>query len=69
MKYAIVVAVLTLAGCSNAPVQAWEKGDLARQEMSWSPDPMQAALRDHVATSKEGSSGGIGAGGGGCGCY
>ena len=69
MKWIVITTCLLLSGCSLPAVQAWERGNLAKEEMEWSPDPMQSALRDHVYTSKEGSSGGIGASGGGCGCY
>ncbi|MBA53695.1 MAG: hypothetical protein CMK89_04505 [Pseudomonadales bacterium] len=58
-----------LAACETSPVKPWQRGDLARAEMAWEPDPMESSLRDHVYTSKEGSSGGVGTGGGGCGCY
>ena len=53
-------------GC--ATVEPWERGDLAKTEMAWDPDPMRSALRDHIYFSKEGSSGGASSGGGGCGC-
>jgi len=36
--------------------------------MRWDPDPLQAAMGNHTHFSKEGSSGEIGAAGGGCGC-
>lgn len=69
MKYGLILILFILSGCSLGPVEAWERGDLAKQEMGWEPDPMQAILRDHIYTAKEGSSGGVGASGGGCGCY
>lgn len=71
MKISVVVPLLLLilCGCETVPVKAWERGDLARKEMAWEPDPMESALREHVYTSKEGSAGGVGTGGGGCGCY
>ena len=36
--------------------------------MQFDPDPLEARMNQHVYTSKEGSSGGYGIGGGGCGC-
>jgi hypothetical protein len=36
--------------------------------MQFDPDPLQAKLREHTYASKEGSTGGYGVGGGGCGC-
>jgi hypothetical protein len=59
---------LLVGGCATAPVQPWERGTLARWDMRWDPDPLQAAADDHAHFSKEGTSGGIGAAGGGCGC-
>ena len=55
-----------LGGC--APVRPWERDTLARPDMAWDPDPLEAALRSHVFFSKEAALGGAGAGGGGCGC-
>lgn len=57
-----------LSGCAMQPPQAWEKGNLARKEMSLSGDPLDAAFLQHVYFSKEAASGGTGVGGGGCGC-
>jgi len=68
-RFLLLMGSLMVCACDTMSVQAWERGDLARKEMAWQPDPMQSALRDHVYTSKEGASGGIGTGGGGCGCY
>ena len=55
-----------LGACST--VNPWERGILAKPEMAWEPDVLQGQLQEHVYFSKEGSSGGYGAGGGGCGC-
>jgi len=57
---------LVLAGC--ATTQAWERGDLAREVMSVDGDQDASALRQHVLSVREGTSGGFGGGGGGCGC-
>ncbi|WP_108127097.1 DUF4266 domain-containing protein [Saccharospirillum mangrovi] len=57
-----------LAGCSSLGVKPWERDLLAQQDMELISDPIEAALDDHVYFSKEGSSGGRGFGGGGCGC-
>jgi hypothetical protein len=65
---ACVAFVLMLAGCASTPVQPWERGRLARWDMRWDPDPLQAAANEHAHFSKEGSGGHIGAAGGGCGC-
>jgi hypothetical protein len=64
----ILGALVLLAGCATTPVQPWERGRLARWDMRWDPDPLQAAMTNHAYFSKEGTSGEIGAAGGGCGC-
>lgn len=57
------------AGCSAIkPVQAWEKGVLAKPEMLIEGDTLEARFNEHIYTSKEAASGGSGVGGGGCGC-
>ena len=61
-------ALFSLGGCAMQPPQAWEKGDLARKEMTMENDPLDQAFTQHVYFSKESASGGYGAGGGGCGC-
>ena len=62
------ILLLALGSVGCAELQPWERGELAKTEMAWDPDPMKSALRDHVYFSKEGSSGGASSGGGGCGC-
>ena len=58
-----------LGGCSTlTPVKPWEKGDLAKPEMTFEGDPLEGRFVQHIYTSKENSSGGYGVGGGGCGC-
>lgn len=64
----LLIALALLAGCATAPVQPWERGRLARWDMRWDPDPLKAAMAEHAHFSKEGTSGAIGAAGGGCGC-
>ncbi len=67
MRFCAGLALLaTLAGCET--VEPWERGTLAREEMQWQSDVMEARLRDQTYTSKEASAGGSGAAGGGCGC-
>ena len=69
-RRALVAALLLLlplaAGCAS--VKPWEREILARDDMAWDPDPLEAQLREHVYWSKEASLPGGGAGGGGCGC-
>ena len=63
--------LLTISACllsSCTEVRAWERGYLARDEMAWEPDALEGALNEHIFFSKEASSGGNSAAGGGCGC-
>jgi hypothetical protein len=66
----LVFALLAqLAGCATTePVAPFERGYLAEEGMQWEPNPRNEKLKGHVYTSKEASSGGAGASGGGCGC-
>ena len=55
-----------LASCTQ--VRPWERGYLAKEEMAWDSDVLERQLNDHIFFSKEASSGGNSAAGGGCGC-
>lgn len=68
LRTALLLALLSAMLISCADVKAWERGYLARDEMTWDPDPLESALNDHIFFSKEASSGGNSAAGGGCGC-
>lgn len=63
------LAVSTQAACSSMnTVNAWDKDILARPEMALVDDKVVEYLDAHIYFSKEGSIGGQGMGGGGCGC-
>jgi len=71
MKKMVAVASLLalsslLVGCGT--VQPWQKGNLGKEEMAFDPDPLQTRFAEHTYFSKEGASGGMSVGGGGCGC-
>lgn len=66
MRVVLLLAALLLAACET--VRPWERGTLARDDMQWQTDVMEDRLRNHIQYSKEASSGGSGAAGGGCGC-
>jgi hypothetical protein len=70
MKQKIVFLMITFAvsGCAFEKVQPWDRGDLARPEMSAEPVFLEATMRDHTYVSKEAASGGGALAGGGCGC-
>jgi hypothetical protein len=66
---ALPIVLLVLAGCATFdPPKPWEKGELAKREMQFDADPIDAKATQHIYTSKEGAGGGYGVGGGGCGC-
>ena len=69
-KMVVNITVLTaLSGCmTTEPVAPYERGYLAEEGMQWEENPRNEKLKGHVYTSKEASSGGAGAAGGGCGC-
>ena len=67
----LLAATITAAsaGCALVqPVQPWEKGVLAKPEMGFENDRLDASFAEHTYASKEAASGGSGVGGGGCGC-
>jgi len=64
-----VLLLVVVAGCATFdPPKPWEKGQLAKPEMQFDPDPLETKTTLHIYTSKEGAAGGYGVGGGGCGC-
>ncbi|HEX2676503.1 MAG TPA: DUF4266 domain-containing protein [Polyangiales bacterium] len=65
MALAVALA-FALAGC--ATVRPEEKEYLSEPAMTWSSGGMAKAQEEHVLDNREGSSGGVDARGGGCGC-
>jgi len=61
-----LLLLLGLAGCVR--VAAHEREYLARPAMDPQADPLEDKLDTHVHEYREGSMGGTGVGGGGCGC-
>lgn len=57
-----------LTGCAATAMQPWDRDLLAQKKMSFIPSPMVNAVDQHVYSSREGSTGGMSLGGGGCGC-
>jgi len=65
----LTLILMMVAACTNVqPVAPYDRGYLAEEGMGWEADVRDAKLKGHVYTSKEASSGGAGAAGGGCGC-
>jgi uncharacterized protein DUF4266 len=61
-----LVILLAQSGC--AAVAPYERGILGSRVMQASADPAEAKLDAHVHEYREGSIGGAGVNGGGCGC-
>lgn len=66
MLVLIILFCFGATGCET--VKPWHKGNLAKYEMAFSPDPLEAKLNDHTYFAKEASSSGSVVSGGGCGC-
>lgn len=64
-----LLLLVSLGACTSFnPPQPWEKGTLARKDMTFEADPLDQRYVQHIYFSKEAASGGYGVGGGGCGC-
>lgn len=72
MGTAVVMALAGLSGCGSlsniGKVNAWEKGNLAKKDMTFEGDALDSRFVQHIYGSKENATGGYGVGGGGCGC-
>jgi Domain of unknown function (DUF4266) len=64
----MILTLASLAGCGRYAVRADEKEFLADRIMQPDYDAMETASDQHVLNNREGSQGGFGAAGGGCGC-
>ena len=64
----LLTMIIILSGYGCASVKPWEKDRLADQIMIFDHDKTDTAAREHMMNSMEGSWGGFGVGGGGCGC-
>lgn len=69
MMLLTLLAALSSTACSHFEgPKPWEKGLLAKPEMTMETDPLDARFTQHIYSSKEAATGGYGVGGGGCGC-
>jgi len=57
-----------LTGCGTLGVKPWERDQLAKRSMRPVTHPVIANMQNHIDYSKEASTGGQNASGGGCGC-
>lgn len=65
---AVIYCASLLGACSSWGVKPWERDLLAKKAMLLTNDATDLASDDHIYFSKEGTSGGRGFAGGGCGC-
>lgn len=63
---AIAACSIAIAGC--ATVAPYEREYLSRASMDFGREDAETSFRAHVHDSREGSTGGHGSTGGGCGC-
>jgi len=67
MRIAIIGGLLFFfPGCFS--IMQWQRQYLGDQIMQFNHDPHENSLNDHIYPRREGSSGGTGSAGGGCGC-
>ncbi len=65
-RFAAVLVIAALAGCAH--VRPRQREVLAKRKMKFAPDPAEDELDLHMQEAREGSTGGYGSSGGGCGC-
>jgi hypothetical protein len=65
-KAVLLALLLGMSACTT--VRPWQKDRLAKRIMRFSPDPDEDELDLHMLEAREGSAGGYGSAGGGCGC-
>lgn len=62
----LLIALSAVSGC--AVVQPWEREHLADPIMQFDYNKEEKSVKEHFLGTREGSAGGFGASGGGCGC-
>ncbi len=61
-----LILLISLMGCTT--IKPWERSRLADPIMIFDENPIEKGLKEHHIDNREGSKGGTGAQGGGCGC-
>jgi len=66
----IVIVAFMASGCSvlNKRVNAFERSVLSKPGMALVENPKETTSMNHMFNAREGSVGGLGGAGGGCGC-
>ncbi len=68
VRLLLTVVVCSLCTSACATVQPWQRGILADQCMVFDADGTAVGFMTHWQEAREGSTGGFGVQGGGCGC-
>ncbi len=66
LRLTCLLLALSCGGCTA--VKPWQRGRMARRCMQLDPAPESTLVEQHVYQYREGSAGGYGGLGGGCGC-
>jgi hypothetical protein len=61
-----ILLLFAVSGCGS--VRPWQREKLAKRIMKFGATPDEDELDLHMLQSREGSAGGYGSAGGGCGC-
>ncbi len=62
----LTILALGLSGCFT--IMQWQRQYLGDPIMYFDKDEQESALKNHIYPRREGSAGGYGGAGGGCGC-
>lgn len=63
---AVALPFILLSGCAN--IQPWERENIAKEHMELVSNDLLFEFENHANFSREGTNGGYGLSGGGCGC-
>jgi len=66
MRLIIIGLILLSSACTV--VQPFQREILSKEQMQFNAEKVELGAREHFINSLEGSTGGFGTGGGGCGC-
>jgi len=67
-RLALALLTISTSACQSLGVEAWQRDILAQTAMQFQARNQELTSDDHFYFSKEGTSGGRGFAGGGCGC-
>ena len=64
----VFICLVIVGSCQSFGVETWQRDILAQPAMQFQARDLELTTDDHFYFSKEGTSGGRGFAGGGCGC-